>query len=128
MNNMRQIKFRGFNLKNNCWLYGNYFENRGQHFITKGDEIVSPFTNPEDFEIEIESLGQITWINDKNWVDIYEGDLAIMEDFFGNEVVVQISWYKSGAWGIWGYEILMHELDELEIIGNDYENHELLIS
>ena len=29
----RKILFRGFNLKNNKWLYGYYFVNRGLHFI-----------------------------------------------------------------------------------------------
>ena len=29
----REIKFRGFNRKNNVWLYGFYLQNRGAHFV-----------------------------------------------------------------------------------------------
>ena len=35
---MREIKFRGFNRKNNVWLYGFYLQNRGVHFIVPDED------------------------------------------------------------------------------------------
>ena len=54
---MRKIKFRGYNLKNKKWLYGYYLVNRGKHYIVQ-DEVVEPFSEPSDFEVDPESVGQ----------------------------------------------------------------------
>lgn len=67
----RQIKFRGYNLKNNKWLYGYYLVNRGKHYIVQ-DEEVNPFSEPEDFEVDPESVGQ--YVGDYNGEHIFEGD------------------------------------------------------
>lgn len=67
----RQIKFRGYNLKNNKWLYGYYLVNRGKHYIVQ-DETVNPFSEPEDFEVDQESVGQ--YVATIKGVDLYEGD------------------------------------------------------
>lgn len=69
----RKIVFRGYNLKNNKWLYGYYLVNRGKHYIVQ-DEEVNPFSEPEDFEVDPESVGQ--YVCSVEDVDVYEGDIV----------------------------------------------------
>lgn len=72
----RKIQYRGYNLKNNKWLYGYYLVNRGKHYIVQ-DETVNPFSEPEDFEVDPESVGQ--YVGDYNGEHIFEGDELMVE-------------------------------------------------
>ena len=132
---MRPIKFKWFNKKNNTWLYWNYIENRWEHFITGWEIEHNPFATPEDYRIDIESLGQFTWLLDKNKNDLYEGDIVKS---------VQLDWKWDIVWSndfccflfdrnwTWDYTHnlcwLEHDSDhfDMEIIGNIYQNPELL--
>ena len=67
----RQIKFRGYNLKNKKWIYGYYFVNRGKHFIAD-DGLAAPGATWEDFEVDSESVGQ--YVGTIKGVELYEGD------------------------------------------------------
>lgn len=83
----RKIIFRGYNLKNKMWLYGYYLVNRGKHYIVQ-DETANPFSEPEDFEVDPESVGQ--YVATIKGVDLYEGDYVDrVERMVYNETVYE---------------------------------------
>lgn len=126
----RQISFRGYNLKNKMWLYGYYIVNRGKHYIVK-DEVVEPFSEPSDFEVDPESVGQ--YVCSVEDVDVYEGDIVkqyYVEGQLENVIVGLVYFYRNVLmWYIVDLktrEPLAHldylsYLAKYEVIGNEYE-------
>ena len=121
----RQIIFRGYNLKNQKWLYGYYLVNRGLHFICP-EGIANPLASWEDFVVEEESIGQWTGRTDAKNKKVYEGDvvLGIEGRVKGMRKLVEWSDFASGfTIPIWC------DIDDeccYEVIGNIYQNKELL--
>ena len=125
---MREIKFRGIPTYGKDFVYGSLIINineagRKEYLIKKHIGII---------EIIPETLGQYTGLKDKNGVEIYEGDIVRTTS---NEL--------TGKWKHKIYKIEFKEIncvagakymgfdfqfnvDEVEIIGNIYENKELL--
>ena len=121
----RQIIFRGYNRKNNKWLYGYYLVNRGLHFICP-EGIANPLASWEDFVVEEESIGQWTGRTDAKNKKVYEGDvvLGIEGRVKGMRKLVEWSDFKSGfTTPIWRD---MYGKCCYVVIGNIYENKELL--
>lgn len=87
---MRQILFRGFNRKNNVWLYGFYLQNRKAHFVAP-DEFATGKTW-DDYEIDPETLGQFINRKDKKGNDIYDGDILYVEFSDGSHSYSLIGW------------------------------------
>jgi uncharacterized phage protein (TIGR01671 family) len=80
-------------------------------------------------------LMQYTGLKDKNGKEIYEGDIILYSgnDSCGKKVnptKLEIKWNEKGCWNIgdiWGYTGEgFYDLYTAEIIGNLYENPELL--
>lgn len=139
----REIKFRGKMIPENEWIFGTILRipappvcfGKGEtdkYYIQFPDPRYMPDWNMPykmvQGEVNPDTIGQYTGLHDKNEKEIYEGD--IVKSFFvdtdkqGNEV------YK--------YQIIRIEYDEilcsyridkfmnLEVIGNIYDNPELL--
>lgn len=131
---MREILFRGKRKENGEWVYGNYAvtdNNEKQHFIFQNKAF--------EFEVDPETVGQYTGITDDNGKKIFEGDiLGITNDDPDYDYITKVYLdcdtlcvdiqgqdydYTSIGFAI---EIWDDECDQVEIIGNIYDNPELL--
>lgn len=132
----RTIKFRGYNKKNNKWIYGYYLVNRGQHFIVE-DGIANPLNTWEDYLVEEETIGQFTGLLDKNGVEIYPNDIisSLNRRVVGYVVdsvrayCYDVVWIKHPSdekrWTLWGV-VEIDNNGNIEVIGNTYDNPELI--
>jgi uncharacterized phage protein (TIGR01671 family) len=132
---MREIKFRGMAL-NGQWFYGNLaiIPNDIKTVGVKAGYYISnraglPFAYP----VRPETVGQYTGLKDRNGTEIYEGDL--LTDY-GEAPPVYVEYSEEhGAYcfvdkfdpsGTVYYTPLMISYEQMEVIGNIYENSELL--
>lgn len=121
----RQIIFRGYNLKNQKWLYGYYLVNRDLHIICP-EGIANPLASWEDFVVEEESVGQWTGCADARNKKVYEGDVVLgaKGNVKGVKRLIEWSDFKSGfTTPIWRD---IYDKYCYVVIGNIYENKNLL--
>lgn len=132
---MRKIEFRGKRTDTGEWVYGNYVyceKTRNKYGIERNDiHIIIPFLFDEnmpnnDILVIPETVGQFTGLLGKNGVKIFEGDIAIdherdVGDIFWCEKKAKFAWIKKYEWDLYSRYGL-----ELEVIGNIYDNPELL--
>lgn len=151
---MREIKFRGKRIKDNKFVYG-YLEvclvdgdlsKKEKHaFITYEtmDEIGKVYKYTD--EVEFNTIGQYTGLNDKNDIEIYDGDIVksnkskykrfdddgIYEVYF-NEFLCHYAliasrneWeHKNEQYD--NYSLTGAKKKDFEVIGNIHENIEML--
>lgn len=153
---MRTIEFRGKRLKDGKWIYGNladYSINVLDITIKKTvifENIVSFATDNfgfvvDDCAVDPETVGQFTGLLDKNCKEIYEGDIIHLNDEefeleHGNGIVVFLDKDYGGrpCGGLWYVEDAdednntntslydLYQCGDLEIIGNRFDNPDLL--
>jgi len=125
---MREIKFRGFSEQQNKWIYGGYhkpFEDISQIIenIKNNASQMSLIKNGTE--------GQFTGLQDKNGVDIYDGDVC---NFKGHICIVvwrenfcdftfNIAKWNSRLLNVTKSNVTAHNC---EVIGNIHENQNLL--
>lgn len=128
----REIKFRCYIKKSNKMWDAESLRNMGGFALLSGhlsqDFLVLPYPQ-EDYV-----LMQYTGLKDKNGKEVFEGDVveAMQEYELGEDKwygVGKVEYYNASF--IFRYEIddswaLLTSFDEVKIIGNIYENPELL--
>ena len=117
---MREILFRGRNVKANVWEYGDLIRNAsGKTFIRKNYQDVDIFE-----EVCPETVGQWTGLTDRNGDYVYEGDILKDPDNGNFGMVV---W--SGTSYHIKFGINMYCADDINyycLVGNKWDNPELL--
>ena len=123
----RKNIFRGKN-KNNGWIYGDLIHNRGEVFIAPLG-IANPFATADDFVVDENTVGYFTGLRDKTNKDIYEYDIVSHNGRYF--ICVWVERYASFAFiedkENVGYTYFsIGDKEELKIVGNIYDNVELL--
>ena len=134
---MREILFRGKRADNGEWIYGSLLVDypcckNGVDETVKLYSILDFKTNEEEVkkvEVIPETVGQYTGLTDKNGKKIFEGDiLSYIEEIEtrsrGKETLKGIYEVKFEYCGFSPLDCLA--CNHLEIIGNIYDNPELL--
>lgn len=130
----REIKFRCWHKKKSKWLFGYEYKNLGG-FSLFGEVVLmgelSQVTLDELNDIEIM---QYTGLNDKNGMEIYENDILEMHQTINGQskfVIINCIGeydvrYLYNFERKYEYDIKdLLSIEEMEIIGNIYENPEL---
>ena len=124
---MREIRFRGISKNNNRWVYGFVSIDKNSAKMEGFPHYISRASGYLPVEVVPKSVGQYTGLKDKNGVEIYEGDIL---SYFGFEYEVifeesAFGWYEDGTFYSFA-EMAIGEIVRTNIIGNRYENPELL--
>lgn len=134
---MREILFRGKRVDDGKWVYGYCYE-------LEKKPMISSCVKREAYEIYPETVGQFTGLTDKNGKKIFEGDIVhavyqvgyvgCKNIDYGIGVVKYCASYYGGASyeidiiGDSGSRVFTASLENgVEVIGNVYDNPELLI-
>jgi uncharacterized phage protein (TIGR01671 family) len=134
---MREILFRGKSLKDNEWTEGYYC--RYGHIGKEKDYIIPDYASALwGVEVDSNTIGQFTGLTDKNGVKIFEGDIVrhyCKLPVPGGEIGTDrgtIKWDSEECFffrtSLDGKDKTISAKCEYEIIGNIYDNPELIDS
>jgi len=140
---MRKIKFRGYSKELKKWVFGDLIQDSEDVFFIAKEKTIGRVgggaynihsgigwddDNYYDISIvEKSSIGQYVGLKDENGKEVYEGDI-IKSQFlrkngiikYANDKVCFMAKISTNEWHF------ISDLYDLEIIGNIYENSELL--
>lgn len=120
---MDKIKFRGKCLLNGEWRYGDFVSDIQEFNRTCDKAYIVPYWDKLNTPIEVDkdSVGQYTGLNDKHGNEIYCKDLIKTKNSIGFVLFENGCFYIEWIKGMF-YKNYLHEVTErCEIIGNKIE-------
>ena len=135
---MREILFRGKRVDDGKWVYGYCYE-------LEKKPMISSCVKREAYEVQHKTVEQFTGLTDKNGRKIFEGDIVkCTDEINGLEFTALVQFGNPNSEYSWGYQLVFIAGDEanldilcwvemeetgayIEVIGNIYDNPELLI-
>ena len=131
---MRETEFKGKRKDNDEWIYGNLIQwgDNRYSIMPISMHVELAFAN---YEVIPETIGQYTGLKDKNGKKIFEGDIVKTN----RDVIAKVLWdndylgyflhvneensiedFENGEQPLYDY------FEDIEVIGNIYDNPELL--
>ena len=131
----RTIKFRGKSADNGKWITGYYYHECGNTYIVEDRQSLSETSRNVPYVVIPETVGQFTGLFDKNGKEIYEGDILHTITFgFEPEEYTAIILYDNCRFQLSNGRNLFYfgqsdltKMDDTIVIGNIYDNPELII-
>lgn len=130
----RDIGYHRSNYKNGDWVYGlvtKLYDNRFENLPAK----MTDLNGVSGIEIDHDTICQYTGLTDKNGNKIWENDIVRKVDVnalgYHRERICTVSFDRFGYWKVMttlgdGYWIGNFDEEQLEVIGNKFDNPELL--
>lgn len=123
----REIIFRGKRIDNDEWTEGYLFKIWNRTFLLWG----MTGDVPNMVEVKPETVGQYTGLTDKNGKKIFEGDIVKFSHLVFDESRIGVISYEMNVTGFvlghkGGYSWIVYPNEFYEVIGNIYDNPELL--
>lgn len=143
---MRTIKFRGKTIKGE-WVYGDLIQIGGGALIYHGNKQELDAIPQEDSPCAVgfypneispvipKTVGQFTGLCDKDYNEIYEGDICTQPELNGSSKFIsrckieykedsfKLSWITNS----WYNDILRNHSNDLKIVGNIFDNADLVL-
>lgn len=127
----RSNLFRGKRTDTGEWVHGWYCRYPFGRWPLK--DAIIPSDDAEDghfafVEIDPDTLGGYTGLPDKNGIKIFEGDIVKKKDYNGiREMKVIFSKGEFCCWYDGAYKFYSLNDSRIEVIGNIYDNPEMLV-
>ena len=135
---MREILFRGKRVDNGEWITG-YYAKQSNHTCFANELKYTHFIYKDVFmdwnlgglcetEVDPETVGQYTGLNDKNGNPIFEGDVVTMPKYGGGKTK-SVVYFKDGKFAVDGSNYAFKDIcpQRMEVVGNFYDNPELFV-
>ena len=135
---MREIRFRGKRVSNGEWVHGGIVKSFHPNFPTESEvaffaqrpNAYAICVNNKDYFVKQGTIGQFTGMKDKRGNKIYEGDIVKTNiDLMGIvrfDIGYYFEWITDSLVSMWNKDMKVWVEWGLEVIGNIYENKELI--